>query len=237
MSLFIFYIFQSVRTERYIICNLLRLFQEKAEVMKKAFNEYKGKLLNSSNSRKLVEHDGDLDDNEEEDEIEVENIDINFVSKDEPTDNADSNDSDSSWEDYSDDEEEDFELGDDPVTDATNGPLQDNIDTLKHIATLQGYSDSESMKLVTQYSDWLLDDPTKILVHQEHLLKGHICWQFYSSYPTVKELAKFAYPLMGIVASEASCERAFWQHRRITGDQGMKTGITLEKAKMFFATK
>ena len=42
---------------------------------------------------------------------------------------------------------------------------------------------------------------------------------------------------MGVIASEASCESAFWQHRRIIGDQGMKTGITLEKAKMFFAFK
>ena len=39
---------------------------------------------------------------------------------------------------------------------------------------------------------------------------------------------------MGMVASEATCERAFWKHRRNIGDQGMKTGISLEKAKMFF---
>ena len=83
----------------------------------------------------------------------------------------------------------------------------------------------------------ILDDPAKILVHQEHLLKGHMCLQDYSTYPTIKDLAKFAFPLMGIVASEASCERTFWQHRRITGDQGMKTGIALEKAKMFFFLK
>ena len=50
-------------------------------------------------------------------------------------------------------------------------------------------------------------------------------------------LAKFSYPLMGIIAYEATCERAFWQHRRIIGDQGMRTGVPLEKAKIFFALK
>jgi|BioPla2DNA2_1021312.scaffolds.fasta_scaffold26930_1 hypothetical protein len=213
-----------------------KLFYERAGAMKKAFSEYKGKLLYCSNSRKLIEHDGELHEDEEEEQIDIENISIGFLCKDESEEKVDSDDSDTSFEYYSDNEEEEFELADESIIEVTNGPLQDNIDTLKNIATLQGYSDSESMNIVTQYSDWLLDDPAEVLVHQEHLLKGHICWQYYSTYPKIKKLAKFAYPLMGIVASEASCERAFWQHRRITGDQGMKTGVALEKAKMFFAT-
>ena len=212
-----------------------RLYHEKAESLKQQFAEYKGRLLDPSSSRLLNGHEGEA--NEEEDGVDIEDININFLRKDELTSSSDDNDeSDSSWDHSDFEEEEDFELSEDPMTEVTNGPLQDNIDSLKSIAMLQGYNESDIMKLVTQYSDWILDDPESILVHQEHLQKGHKCWMYYSSYPNLKELATFAHPLMGIVASEASCERAFWQHRRIIGDQGMKTGITLEKAKMFFAT-
>ena len=101
---------------------------------------------------------------------------------------------------------------------------------------MQGYGDEETAVLTTQYSDWLLEDPARFLVHEEHLNKGHRCWQYYASYKNIKELTVFSMPLMCIVASEASCERAFWQHRRIIGDQGMKIGNSLEKAKMLFAT-
>ena len=59
----------------------------------------------------------------------------------------------------------------------------------------------------------------------------------YSSYKNLEKLAQFALPLMGISASEACCERAFWQHRRVIGDQGMKTGKALEKAKLVFTIK
>ena len=64
--------------------------------------------------------------------------------------------------------------------------------------------------------------------------RGGICWQYYSTYPAIKDLAKFAFPLMGIIAYEASCERAFLQHHRITGDQGMKAGILLLKRQKCF---
>ena len=73
-------------------------------------------------------------------------------------------------------------------------------------------------------------------MHEEHLKRGIKCWQYYSSYKNIKTLAAFAMPLMGITASEASRERGFWQHRRIIGDQGMKTSIKVEKAKMMLAT-
>jgi hypothetical protein len=104
-------------------------------------------------------------------------------------------------------------------------------------AMLQGLNEEDTLKLVSQYGDWLLEDPRQVLIHEEYLKKGHKCWQFYSSFKNISELANFSHPLMGVIASEASCERAFWQHRRIIGDQGMKTGIPLEKAKMFFAFK
>ena len=59
----------------------------------------------------------------------------------------------------------------------------------------------------------------------------------HSSMDIIKPFATFVLPLMGIVSSEASCERAFWQQRRILGDQGTKTSIEVEKAKHFFAVK
>ena len=64
---------------------------------------------------------------------------------------------------------------------------------------------------------------------------GIKCWNYIEYLPHLKEFAHFVIPLMGIVASEASCERAFWQQRRILGDQATRTIIELEKAKLFFA--
>ena len=216
------------------------LFHDQASYLKEAFCSYKGKLIDVTNSRNLVKHNGEIDyiedDDDEEENIESDGLHISFIEKD--TFESDTDDSEESYSDYSlYDDESDWDLADDEVDESTNGPLEDNITTLKNIATLQGFSEEESLKLVSQYGDWLLGNPSLILIHEEYLMKGHKCWQFYTSFKSIDALAKFSYPLMGIVASEATCERAFWQHRRIIGDQGMKTGVSLEKAKMFFASK
>ena len=97
---------------------------------------------------------------------------------------------------------------------------------------LQGLNEEESLVLVSQYGDWLLEDPGLILIHEEYLNKGHKCWQFYSSFKSIGTLAKFSYPLIGIVASEATCERALCQKRRIIDDQEMRTGVPPEKANI-----
>lgn len=211
-------------------------FVDRANHLKALFNEFKGKLINASNSRKVNEHEGYPDYDEEEEFIKITDDHLNFLEANvDSTDDEDDDDSSSCS--TSSEEEEDFDLAEDDVTTITNGPLQDNVSTIKELATLQGYNEEEICAIITQYGDWLLEDPSISLVHEEHLKKGCKCWQYYVSYKGLEKLAKFALPLMGIAASEACCERAFWQHRRVIGDHGMKTGRALEKAKLVFSIK
>ena len=72
-------------------------------------------------------------------------------------------------------------------------------------------------------------------MHNEVLEMGVKCWNSIEYLPLMKSLAKFVIPLLGIVASEANCERAFWKQRRILGDQCTRTSIEVEKARLNFA--
>lgn len=180
-----------------------------------------------------------MDCDEEEEVIEFADIHLNFLENKSLCDGPPNEEEEEESSDgpTSGEEEEDFELADEDVTTVTNGPLQDNVSTIKELATLQGYNEGETSLIIAQYGDWLLEDPLISLIHEEHLKKGCKCWQYYASYKGLENLSKFALPLMGIAASEACCERAFWQQHRVMGDQGMKTGKALEKAKLVFTIK
>jgi hypothetical protein len=140
--------------------------------MKDAFNIYEGKLINVEHEDEPNRYD---DDNEEFVEIfSGDEIHIIFIKK--YTFDVDEGDSDELYSDYSSYEEEDLDLADDEVNECTKGPLEDNVIALKNIAMLQGYSEEESLVLVSQYGDWLLKDPRLILIHEEYLNKWHKCW-------------------------------------------------------------
>ena len=207
--------------------------------------EYRGTFVNVANSMKIAYHNAEMPvDDTVEEPITIPRItEINFM--DTPDMQDEEEEEDESEDEYDDcDSEPDSEevnsnsvASENEFIEKSNGPLQDNIAVLKEIATLQGYTPGEILTLVTQYGDWILEDPKEFIIHDEFLLKQHKCWLYFSQFPQMKLLSKFAMPLMGIAASEASCERAFWHHRRVLGDQGMKTKSELEKAKMFFAFK
>ena len=100
--------------------------------MKDDFYIYKSKLINVTNCRKLVEHEGEPNIYDEEEEfVEGDDIHISFIKKDRF--DIDEDDSDESHSDYSsyEDEEEDLDLADDEANEYTNGPLDDTSTTLK----------------------------------------------------------------------------------------------------------
>lgn len=51
---------------------------------------------------------------------------------------------------------------------------------------------------------------------------GIKCWNCIEYLPHLKGFAHLVMPLMGIIASKASCEPAFWQRKRILGNQTTK---------------
>ena len=225
------------------LCNEEESFpKQQCNLLMKLYDEYKGTLINVFNSKKVIEHNGELSSDEEED-IQLshpENSVINFMENPKNADPEDDEEDISSEYCSSSDESSDSdseEISEDEINEKSNGPLEDNISVLKEIASLQGYTPQEIMNIVTQYGSWLLDDPKEFIIHDEFLSKKHKCWNYFKGFPQMELLSKFALPLMGITSSEASCERAFWKHRKVIGDAGMKTNPDLEKAKMFFAFK
>ena len=210
--------------------------RKKGEDMNAAFEAYKGKLLNPATGTRLTEHDGT--DTGDEYSISDDDDVLNFNEvTDEKIDDHQFSDEEYSSDSYSSDSDVEDLLHDEKMSNTTNGPLQDKVSTLKEIAELQGYSSTDNFDLVNSYIDWITADPSTFLIHQEPLLKGIKCWNYYANVDSLKKFANFVIPLMGIVSSEAMCERVFWQQKRILGDQSTRTTIRLEKAKLFFAVK
>ena len=180
---------------------------QQAEQLKNKFAAYKCKLLSASNGRKLIEHEGEEEADDEQDDYDSNansssDIEMNYMAHD--SSSTDDKETDDSSTDYDDSSEEDSDLTEDEVTEHSYGPLEANIVTLKEIASLQGYSSDSLLNIVTEYADWLLDDPRSLHLHEEFLIKGYKCWLYYQDSPKLHNLAKFAYQLMEIVASEAS---------------------------------
>ena len=156
-------------------------FVKQGNELKKLFASYRGKLLNPANGRKLNKHEGKDDPlDHEEDWVEVADVVIDYMKRSDPTDTgANETSSDDSTSEYSDDEGY-FDLGDENIAEETNGVFQDNIATLKMIAALHGYDEDKKELLVTQYSDWLVEDPATFLVNMgpttiSTLFKCQIC--------------------------------------------------------------
>ena len=216
-------------------------FRNQSHDLQEAFAAYEGNLVDATNSRKIVGHEGKVDDSiTEELYVPVDDLHVSFINKTPDAAGEEEDSIDNSESDRSSSDEEEVDSGldeEEEVDEHTNGVIEDNTSTLKEIARLQGHDEQQISEFVTQYGSWLLGDTAQTLIHEEYLTFGHECWMMYTSFTKIGSFAKFCYPLMGIVASEATCERAFWHHRRIVGDQGMKMGVALEKAKMFYFPK
>lgn len=89
--------------------------------------------------------------------------------------------------------------------------------------------------LVLNYIDWITEDPNCLIQFNETLKMGIKCWKYMEYLPHLKSFSHFVIPLMGIVVSEAACERAFWKQKRILGDLCTNMSIELEKDKMNLA--
>lgn len=120
-------------------------FVKKGEELKTAFKNYKGTLLNYQNSKLVLNHDGITDDNVEP-EVDWPPKEANF------TNSPELSSDDISEDEYSFDEHNDDD--DDTLTDSdgfyinSNGPLANNIEILKEIATIKGYNAVECNKLL-----------------------------------------------------------------------------------------
>lgn len=224
-------------TEQELINNIKEspdFLTNKGKELCEAFSSYHGHLLNSTNGRKLVCHEGADDEEEDYNEREAEPVELNFIA---PVSSINAENEEEDHDSFDDEEDYDDTLHEEDMSTTTNGPLADKITTLKEIAEIQGYSAADIAEIVNSYIDWITGDPDTFLIHQEPLMKGIHCWTYYSSMKSMKKFATFVLPLMGIISSEASCERAFWQQKRILGDQSTKTSTEVEKAKLFFAVK
>ena len=105
-------------------------FNQQGNAVKESFASYRGKLLNQANGRKLVEHEGELDMyDEEEESIDVSDIVIDYMKKGDDAEEIDSEiSSDESTSEYS-DEDEYFDLADEDVVTETHGVFEDSIRT------------------------------------------------------------------------------------------------------------
>ena len=195
------------------------IFHNEEIQLKEKFRTFSGILLNHTNSQVIFNHD----------------YEINFMDSEKSDDSENSeSDEESHKEDYSESDEDNCIEDSEIFKEDSNGLLSDNIDILKEIAQIKGYLSDDINYLTKVYIQWITEDPQMIIFHKETLEMGIKCWNYIEYLPTLKGFAQFVIPLLGIVASEASCERAFWHQRRILGDQGGRTSIELEKAKLFF---
>ncbi|KAK8895144.1 hypothetical protein M9Y10_023586 [Tritrichomonas musculus] len=222
------------------------LYTEKGEILKKAFTEYKGKLAKYNNSMEIQKHNSDIETGCPL-QFESPPRDLNLMNhNDNSSKNDDDSDSDYDFEDDDDYEDEDDTDENIPIAKENNnnsnqgqnvgkGPLAENLDILKEIASIKGYTPEEIDSLSNKYIEWITDDSSALILHNEVLEMGVKCWNSIEYLPLMKSLAKFVIPLLGIVASEANCERAFWKQRRILGDQCTRTSIEVEKARLNFA--
>lgn len=225
------------------------------------FMNYSGNLVDYKTSKLLIIHDCEttLDEtmfvNDEPSELNLtDDININQINDDAYSDYDndydffDETSEESSTDESSDSPEKNETAAVDPLEETneninekyknkikSNGPLVENICILKEIATTKGYSPEECSQFTMNYIDWITEDPNCLIQFDETLKMGTKCWNYMEYLPHLKAFSHFVIPLMGIVASEAACERAFWKQRRILGDQCTNMRIEVEKAKLNYA--
>ena len=68
--------------------------------------------------------------------------------------------------------DEDNDLEEDNTLTHSKGLFDANVITLKEIAALQGHSSDSLENIVTEYGDWLLDDPCSLNLHVLALFPG-----------------------------------------------------------------
>jgi hypothetical protein len=67
-----------------------------------------------------------------------------------------------------------------------------------------------AVQVFEYFFHWVTDDPEEVIPNPEYLKLGPRYWEVMSTTEDHREFAKFLLQLLGIPASEAIVERAFW---------------------------
>jgi hypothetical protein len=130
--------------------------------------------------------------------------------------------------------DEEFTLPETPSR-KNNGPFDNAFRIIRHLAQQKDLDPAVGIELFGYFFHWISDDPEEVIPNEEYLKLGPRYWDVMSTIEGHKTFADFVLPLLGIPASEAIVERAFWYQRRILGDQGMRMSAATEKARMNLA--
>jgi hypothetical protein len=169
----------------------------------------------SKEERRIIHHRHEEIDEAPEEESEPEN---------EPDTNPESDDQ----------KDEEFTLPESPSR-VNKGPFDNAFRIIRHLVQQKDLKPADATELFEYFFHWITDDPGEVFPSEEYLKLGPRYWEVMSTIEGHKTFASFVLPLLGIPASEAIFERAFWYQRRILGDQGIRMSAATEKARMNLA--
>jgi hypothetical protein len=171
--------------------------------------------MTSKEERRIIHHRQEETDDAQEEESEGE----------------DETDTNPESDDQSDDE---FSLPDTPPQN-DKGPFDNAFRIIRHLAQQRDLDSAVANQVFEYFFHWITDDPEEVIPNPEYLKLGPRYWEVMSTMDGHREFANFVLPFLGIPASEAIVERAFWYQRRILGDQGMRMSAATEKARINLA--
>jgi hypothetical protein len=110
--------------------------------------------------------------------------------------------------------DEEFTLPESPSR-VNKGPFDNAFRIIRHLAQQKDLDPAVATELFGYFFHWITDNPGEVIPSEDYLKLGPRYWEIMSTIDGHQTFANFVLPLLGIPASEAIVERAFWYQRRI----------------------